>query len=252
VDRRALDEEVIPDVGAFQLRPNSIEGHGDEVPLRVDVVAADQQLELPRSRFKHIRLVRRPGVADLDEDRIRAVFLRPVANARQVDDPVRVREDIDGVRFAGQLVRRLQQPTVQFRPRADPPLTARVPLVNLQNAHPHASCRGSASVVETQPDEGGGLARIDSLRHDAVADLIRQRSVAKEQMHARTASPTVPPRPVATMTPNPKATIHSNPHGVRHLASAAYLNSGDGFTSTAGFLMLPSSWWTGWKGLRGA
>lgn len=136
MDRRALDEEVIPDVGAFQLRPNSIEGHGDEVPLRVDVVAADQQLELPRSRFKHIRLVRRPGVADLDEDRIRAVFLRPVANARQVDDPVRVREDIDGVRFAGQLVRRLQQPTVQFRPRADPPLTARVPLVTCRTRTP--------------------------------------------------------------------------------------------------------------------
>jgi len=73
-------------------------------------------------------------VADLDVEGAGAVRLRRLANRDEVDDPVRVGEDVDAVRIAvvGQLVRRLQQTAVEVGTLADPSPAVPVAAVELQ------------------------------------------------------------------------------------------------------------------------
>ena len=139
--------QVVPDPVVVQLRPVSIEGHGDEIPLGIDVVGADEQFEPPRAWAEGIGPVRRPGLADLDEDRTRAVLVRLAADGHQIDDPVRARKHIHRAWLAGQLIRRLQQTAVQLGPGAHPLPAALIPGVDLKHPHPNPLGRGPALVV---------------------------------------------------------------------------------------------------------
>src|SRR5262245_57515913 len=117
------------------LRPHSIERDADERSLRRDVVADDEQFESPGGGLERVRFVRRPGSADLHEDR--APFRREAneIEGRKVDDPVGMRKDVDEIGLAPDLVRRLKEPPVQFRPGPDPARGLSVPAVDLEDAH---------------------------------------------------------------------------------------------------------------------
>src|SRR5262249_8048129 len=147
---RALDEEVLPDGERLGLWPAAVESERDERPPGADVVADDQELELPGARLEEVGLVWWPGTTDLDDDRARPLRDAVVIDGGQVDDPVGVGEDVDEVGLAGQLVRRLQQPSVELGPGADPFGARRLPAVHLEHADAHVACGRAAAVVEAQ------------------------------------------------------------------------------------------------------
>jgi hypothetical protein len=90
-----VNEEVLPDGARLELCPCAVEGECDERALRIDVVADDQQLESPCAGREDVRLVGRPGTADLDDDRTWPLGGAVEADRREVDDSVGMGKDVD-------------------------------------------------------------------------------------------------------------------------------------------------------------